>query len=255
MLSGLENLDTELSRWALMGRQADFWLRDDDATIQTPALDRLLSFVNDARIPLALAVIPASATIGLARYLEPLGVVSVIQHGYAHLNHENNGGKKSEFPETRSLDTVIGDLVKGRSVIADLFGAQSLPVLAPPWNRISSPAVQSLFNCGISGLSRFQPRSSSFAATGVKQINTHVDLISWRDGKVGKAGHKVAAEIASHLAARRTGEADLSEATGILSHHLTMDETAWKAFSEVLTFLSSDNRVHWKNAESLFAEQ
>jgi hypothetical protein len=255
MLSGWENLDAELSRWALIGRQADFWLRDDDATIQAPALERLLSLVNDARIPLALAVIPASATIGLARYLEPSGAVSVIQHGYAHVNHENNGGKKSEFPETRSLDTVIGDLVKGRSVIADLFGGQSLPVLAPPWNRISSSAVQSLFNCGISGLSRFQPRFSSFAATGVKQINTHVDLISWRDGKVGKAGQKVAAEIASHLAARRTGEADLSEATGILSHHLAMDETAWKALSEVLTFLSSDNRVHWKNAESLFAEQ
>jgi hypothetical protein len=254
MLSGWENLDAELSRWALIGRQADFWLRDDDATIQAPALERLLSLVNDARIPLALAVIPASATIGLARYLEPSGAVSVIQHGYAHVNHENNGGKKSEFPETRSLDTVIGDLVKGRSVIADLFGGQSLPVLAPPWNRISSSAVQSLFNCGISGLSRFQPRFSSFAATGVKQINTHVDLISWRDGKVGKAGQKVAAEIASHLAARRTGEADLSEATGILSHHLAMDETAWKALSEVLTFLSSDNRVHWKNADSLFAE-
>ena len=254
MPSGWENLDTELSRWALMGRQADFWLRDDDATIQTPALDRLLSLVDAAGIPLALAVIPASAATGLARCLEPLAAVSVIQHGYAHLNHENNGGKKSEFPETRSLDTVVGDLVKGRSVIADLFGRQSLPVLAPPWTRISSPAVQSLFNCGIVGLSRFQPRSSSLAATGVKQINTHIDLIAWREGKVGKAGHTVAAEIAGHLAARRTGEADLSEATGILSHHLAMDETAWKALSEVLTFLSSDNRVHWKNADSLFAE-
>jgi len=254
MPSGWENLDTELSRWALMGRQADFWLRDDDATIQTPALDRLLSLVDVAGIPLALAVIPASATTGLARCLEPLAAVSVIQHGYAHLNHENNGGKKSEFPETRSLDTVVGDLVKGRSAIADLFGRQSLPVLAPPWNRISSPAVQSLFNCGIVGLSRFQPRSSSLAATGVKQINTHIDLIAWREGKVGKAGHTVAAEIAGHLAARRTGEADLSEATGILSHHLAMDVTAWKALSEVLTFLSSDNRVHWKNADSLFVE-
>ena len=254
MPSGWENLDTELSRWALMGRQADFWLRDDDATIQTPTLDRLLSLVDVAGTPLALAVIPASATTGLARCLEPLAAVSVIQHGYAHLNHENNGGKKSEFPETRSLDTVVGDLVKGRSVIADLFGRQSLPVLAPPWNRISSPAVQSLFNCGIVGLSRFQPRSSSLAATGVKQINTHIDLIAWREGKVGKAGHTVAAEIAGHLAARRTGEADLSEATGILSHHLAMDETAWKALSEVLTFLSSDNRVHWKNADSLFVE-
>jgi len=254
MLFGWENLDAELSRWALMGRQADFWLRDDDATIQTPALDRLLSLVNVARIPLALAVIPASATTGLARYLEALETVSVIQHGYAHLNHENNGGKKSEFPETRSLDTIIGDLVEGRSVIADLFGNQSLPVLAPPWNRISSQAVQSLFNCGISGLSGFKPRTSSFAATGVKQINTHIDLIAWREGKVGKAGHTVAAEIASHLAARRTGDADLFEATGILSHHLAMDEIAWKALSEVLTFLSSDNRVHWKNADSLFAE-
>ncbi len=254
MPSGWENLETELSRWALMGRQADFWLRDDDATIQTPALDRLLSLVNVARVPLALAVIPASTTTGLARYLGALETVSVIQHGYAHINHESKGGKKSEFPETRSLDTVIRDLVRGRSVIVDLFGNQSLPVLAPPWNRISSQAVQSLFNCGISGLSGFKPRTSSFAATGVKQINTHIDLIAWREGKVGKVGHTVAAEIASHLAARRTGEADLSEATGILSHHLAMDETAWKALSEVLTFLSADNRVHWKNADSLFVE-
>jgi len=255
MLSGWENLDAELSRWALMGRQADFWLRDDDATIQTPALDRLLSLVNVARVPLALAVIPASTTTDLARYLGALETVSVIQHGYAHINHESKGGKKSEFPETRSLDAVIRDLVRGRSVIVDLFGNQSLPVLAPPWNRISSQAVQSLFNCGISGLSGFKPRTSGFAATGVKQINTHIDLISWRDGKVGKAGHKIAAEIASHLAARRTGEVDRNEATGILSHHLAMDETAWNTLAEILNILSTDGRVRWKRANLLFAEQ
>ena len=249
---GWRELDSELRIWEQMGRKAELWLRDDDAVAPTDELDRLLSLVDAAQVPLALAVIPATATEDLARRLASLNAVSVLQHGYAHINHEVLGGKKSEFPNSRPLHDMMSDLLEGHSAITGLFGDGALPVLVPPWNRISPHAINCLFDCGISGLSRFKSRSSRFAITGVLEINTHVDLVSWHDLKAGKPADLIAAEVASQLAACRTGDADDAEAIGILSHHLVMDEVAWDALTQLIKTLSADSRVRWRSPKSLF---
>jgi len=48
-----DDLARELDKWAGLGLEATFWLRDDDAETRTPALDRLL---GDAGAPVVLAV-------------------------------------------------------------------------------------------------------------------------------------------------------------------------------------------------------
>lgn len=250
---GWRRLDSELSAWSAAGRRATLWLRDDDAVAPTEALDRLFDIASTHAVPLALAVIPAKAEPALARTLARAGDVSVLQHGFAHANHAGAGAKKSEFAERRPLEAMTGELVHGRTAIFAAFGDAALPVLAPPWNRIADSVTARLRACGIEGLSRFKPRKAPEPTAGVVEANTHVDLIAWRDGRVGKAPNAVADEIATHLEARRKGEVDQDEPTGLLAHHLVMDATAWSALQAVLERLGSDDRVAWPSTPEIFA--
>lgn len=250
---GWRTLDAELDAWATAGRRATLWLRDDDAVEPTDALDRLLDLVDAAGVPLALAVIPACAKPALARRIARTRSVSVLQHGYAHANHSAAGAKKSEFADRRPLERMTGELVQGRAAIVRLFGEAAQPVLAPPWNRIAEPLIQRLASCGLHGVSRFKARRRAVPAPGVVEANAHVDLIAWRDGRIGKPADAVAGEIASHLSARRANAVDPDEPTGVLAHHLVMDKTAWASIEAIVGRLASDRRAGWLAAPEIFA--
>src|SRR5580704_15442235 len=106
------DLVEELDRWRDTGRSATMWWRDDDAVTATPRLGDLLSLADG--IPLALAVIPASADPALAAALAAWPDIAVVQHGWRHANHGGDG-KKCEFPERRRpRDTAI-ELTAGRA--------------------------------------------------------------------------------------------------------------------------------------------
>ena len=248
-------LEEELERWADAGEIPAFWLRDDDAIEPTEALEKLLAVTRAFAVPLALAVIPALAKPVLAERLATETAVSVLQHGFAHANHAVVGAKKSEFADDRPIAAMTEELVQARAVISRLFGARALSVFAPPWNRIGAKATQALLDAGITGLSRFKPRQSAEAAPGVVEVNTHVDLIDWRAGRVGKTLGVVTAEIAAHLAAKRTGAADRNEPTGLLAHHLVTDSQGWAAMEAILERLAGDRRVRFAAPPSFFAEQ
>ncbi len=244
-------LDRELDRWE---SPATLWLRDDDAVTATPALDRLIALAEAAGAPLALAVIPAGADAALAARLARAKDVSVLQHGYAHANHAALGAKKSEYADGRPLEAMMGELVLGRATIQAVFGEQALPVFAPPWNRAADALIRHLPELGLTGLSRFKPRAARMPVAGLTEANAHVDLIDWRGGRMGKPAAAVMAEIAAHLAARRTGAADPEEATGILAHHLAMDDGAWDSLRAVLGCLGGDGRIAWARPAALFAD-
>ncbi len=246
------DLDEELDRWAAMGRRPSLWLRDDDAIDITDALERLLALADQTRTPLALAVIPAAATPALARRLARAKAVSILQHGYAHANHAPLGEKKSEFADQRPLETMMGELVRGRTAIFRMFGAAATAVLAPPWNRMTPALEPILAAAGLAGLSRFKPRARPSVAAGVLEANAHVDLIAWRTGRIGKPATTIAAEISAHLASRRLGAVDRDEPTGVLTHHLAMDAGAWTSLESLLTRLGRDPRVDWLGAPDIF---
>jgi hypothetical protein len=245
-------LDLELERWAALGQKPALWLRDDDAVAPTDALDQLLGLCAEFRVPLALAVIPEGATLHLAQRLRGLADVSVLQHGFAHANHALGSGKKSEFAEHRPLDVMTGELVQGRATLSGLFGDAALPVLAPPWNRVASALLQRLPEAGLSGLSRYKARAAVEAAPGVHETNTHVDLILWREDRVGAPLADMIQGIAAHFMAKRTGASDAGEPTGILAHHLAMDPKAWSTLKSLLAHLAGDPRVSWPPACKIF---
>jgi hypothetical protein len=242
------SFDDELARWRDAGREVQFWWRDDDATRPAPALSRLLALAQRAGIPLALAVIPEQAQAQAFAELGPKD--AILQHGSDHVNRAPAGDKKCEFSGAPAES--IARLAAARVSLAGIAGGRLLQVLAPPWNRLPDDLLPQLAGAGFRGLSRYGARRTALAAPGLLQVNTHVDLIAWRDGR-GFAGEaQVLAAATAHLAAKREGRADAAEATGWLSHHAVHDEAAWDFLERLFETLRAAQGVRWLGAEEIF---
>jgi hypothetical protein len=245
-------LGEEATRWQESGRTAQLWWRDDDATDSEPALDRLLALHRATRVPLALAVVPAHATPALADRLAAEPGVDLLQHGYAHLNHAAPGEKKAELGPHRPAMVVLGELGTGWLALERLFGDRALSVMVPPWNRIAPALVPTLPEIGFSGLSTFGPRGRVRPVRGLLQVNTHADLIDWKNGG-GFAGE--AAVLGALVAALAHARTVTAEPVGLLSHHLAMDGGAWDFLRSVLEKASTLPGIRIRPAHELFSAE
>jgi hypothetical protein len=250
------DLDRELDLWGRAGRRATLWWRDDDAVTSTPALGRLLAIAAQHAIPIALAVIPATAEAGLARRLGEEGdIVAVLQHGFAHANHAGPGEKKSELGAHRPAETVLAELISGWQRLTALFGAAATPALVPPWNRIAPAVVSLLSGAGYRGLSTFDGRRARLAAPGLLQVNAHVDIVDWQVTR-GFVGTEAAlGQLVQHLEARREGRADADEPTGVMTHHLAHDAGCWDFMAALARRLARHPVAVWLPASSIFNMQ
>ena len=105
---------------------------------------------------------------------------------------------------------------------------------------------------GWRGLSQFGARASAEAAPGLRQVNTHVDIVAWRSHR-GFAGETdVLTAAVRHLAAKRAATADAGEATGWLTHHAMHDEAAWTFLERLFETTRERPSVAWRRAEELF---
>ena len=230
-------LEAEVRRRRDAGRPIAFWWRDDDASSRNGALERALSLSKEHRVPLALAVIPQTAEPDLFSVLHEH--VSVLQHGTDHRNRAARGEKKTEYPATESDDAALERISAGMARLRSLDNF--LPVLAPPWNRLRKDLLGKLPTIGIRGVSAYGPRSVAEPAPGLRQVNTHVDVVAWRRGRrfIGEAQ---ALRLAlKHLASE--------EPVGWLTHHAVHDAAAW----EFLARLFSVAGVRWLSAAEAFS--
>ena len=243
-----DSLAIECEAWAASGRPVELWWRDDDAVADTAALRRLLA---QAGVPIALAVIPARLEPSLPALLKSHGAVSVLQHGFDHRNRAPEGVKKSEFPAARPWPEVATDLEQGRDRLANAFGEQFVPALTPPWNRIDPGHADRLSQLGYRGLTTYLPRKSATAA-GVRRVNTHVDVIDWH-GTRGFLGLAATLQLlVQHLQAKRLGQADPAEPTGLLTHHLVHDTETWEFLGVLLDWCAKTPVIKWRSAADLF---
>ena len=143
-LTAWHRLAAELDLWGDAGRRADLWWRDDDACRDTPALRRLLAVAQDAKVPVALAVVPAHLEASLVDAVAKADAVTVVQHGYAHRNHAPPGARNWELGAHRPVEVVAGELEAGRTRLEQGFGPRFAPVLVPPWNRIDGAVIERL---------------------------------------------------------------------------------------------------------------
>ncbi|MDH3314648.1 MAG: polysaccharide deacetylase family protein [Gammaproteobacteria bacterium] len=238
-------LDAELDRWARAGSVATFWWRDDDAEGPTAALSKLLELSESHAVPLGLAVIPATVSAKLPRQLKQYTMTRVLQHGFAHTNHAPSNEKAAEYGTHRPLSEMTLEIAGGATCLRTLFDERFLPLLVPPWNRVADSLVPMLPSLGLAGLSTFAARPTRSPAPGLKQVNTHVDLIDWRHGRGFRGTAWLVEEITAHLSARRREQADGREPTGILSHHLAHDEGCWRFLDQLFTRTRGRENVQW----------
>lgn len=232
-------LRRELDAFAEAGATLPVWHRDDDAVAPTPELETLVA-MNPCVV---LAVIPAGATQALAERVARAPDVRVSPHGWSHANHEPPERRKAEFGSARPVEARLAEARRGRERIADLFGAQSLAMFTPPWNRLSNDLPPRLTEAGFSALSTDGPRGGPYAAAGLRQVNTHLDPIDWRAGGGLREPGVLIERAASLLAERRLGRADAEEPFGLLTHHLVHDAAIWRFCEGWFEVLSEHSAV------------
>lgn len=234
-------VEAELARWQGARRAARLWLRDDDAVALTPALERLAALTRDAGIFPLIAVIPAGAGLDLAEFVERQPHWQAAVHGFAHVNHAGAGEKKAELGAHRPLDAVLADIARGRGRLKTLFAQRLAPVLVPPWNRIDAAVAAELPRLGFQVLSTFGPEPGE-AITGLRHLNTHLDIIDWRGNRGGLPHDVLIARLAEALAqARAAGGRPL----GILTHHLVHDARAWEFLQQLAEFTRGRRDIAW----------
>jgi hypothetical protein len=226
------------------GEAIRFWWRDDDAGRDHPALLRLLTLAEQRGLAVALAVVPAWLEAEAQALIAGSGVATVLQHGFAHVDHAPPGAKAIELG-ARSLPVVEAELEAGRSCLLDAFGETFLAVLVPPWNRIDDALVGRLAACGFIGLSTFGRRPAPEAAGGLIRVNCHLDPVDWRGSRLFIGHGQAQAQLLDVL--------DSDEPIGLLSHHLVMDEPGWSFLARLLDVLARHPGARWCSPREAFA--
>jgi hypothetical protein len=233
----------ELATWRAARRTAAFWWRDDDAGRPHGGLDRLLRLAGKTAVPLAVAVVPAWLERDVAAALRAAPpAVAVLQHGWAHANHEPPGAgtprmRPAECGAGRPAAVALAEIAQGWQRLAAALGDRALPVFVPPWNRVAPDVAAALPGLGYRALSTFGPRDRAQPVAGLGILNCHVDPVLWRDEKRFAGATATLDRLRGELANRRDGPVDPTEPIGILTHHQAMTPDQWTFLEEWLTRL------------------
>ena len=246
------DLNEELERWSAAGRRAGLWWRDDDAIAPGPRLDQLAELSRKSGIALALAVIPGRARDALGEVLAELPEVKFLVHGLMHQNRAPADQKKAEFGAHRPVSEMLGDAATAWQNLLGRFAHLSMPVFVPPWNRIDEDLVPRLPLAHLHGLSRFGPRAGASPAEGLIECNCHLDLIDWRGGRGFIGENEALHQLIAHLEARRAGTIDSDENSGILSHHIVMDQAGWDFLAKLFVRTKECDGAHWLTIDEVF---
>jgi hypothetical protein len=127
-----------------------------------------------------------------------------------------------------------------------------LPVFVPPWNRIAPGHAALLPGQGLVGLSCFR----DFAmpdGRGPLLANSHIDIMDWHGGRIGRSPQSLVPEICSLLAGIRTGSQPIDATLGLLLHHRDHDDAAWAFLDAFLDRAASHRAVKPVDPRSLFS--
>jgi hypothetical protein len=83
-------------------------------------------------------------------------------------------------------------------------------------------------------------------------VNAHVDAIAWRRDRRFIGADAAIERIVAHLSARREGACDASEPTGLLTHHLVFDESAFDFVAALLDATRAHPGAEWLSVAQCF---
>ena len=233
-----DRLTSELDEWQRAGKTADFWWRDDDACEASQALSRLLEIANAHEAPVALATIPAKLQPSLQEATAHNQLVTIFQHGFAHINHSGPDEKGAwELGMHRGKKVIIDELTQGQEILAEAFPVQFEPVMVPPWNRLAEALIEELPKAGFIGASGFGMITQAQATSTLKIVHCHCDPISWKRGKTYAGTTRIMDQLIAQLVHARTQVGNAT--TGYLTHHLDMDDEAWMFTERLFDMINS----------------
>ena len=248
-----DDLHRELDFWSENGRVSTLWWRDDDASEPHPSLVRLLDLAGTFGVELSLATVPDWTNERLGREIETRPYSTVLQHGFEHRNRAARGQRAVECGGARPVSEVLDDLQQGKALLELLFGSRFRQLLVPPWNRISDAVSTRLPDLGYIGLSTFGKRLDREPVPGLILLNTHIDVLTWRNGGRFAGPGKVLGELVRHLENRRTGTEGRDEPIGLLTHHKDHDAEAWGFLEQLLRATTSHSAVRWAGVQQALA--
>jgi hypothetical protein len=252
MRDGWDRVRAELDQWRAERKVAQFWWRDDDAQDTSDQLTAMLAVARVFDVTIGLSAIPSKVSRRLAPALAREGAAQLLVHGFAHENHARKGQAKREFGGGRPLEEVVEELAGGLAMARDAFGARVLPVLVPPWNRILPTALPHLPKLGYRGISTWKPRAKAHPVKGLLQINTHLDVIDWRRGRVIKDERLIAGLLLRKLRWRREDRTRASEPLGVLTHHAYWTPVKERVVVRLLEATRGHPAVRWHTPQSAF---
>jgi peptidoglycan/xylan/chitin deacetylase (PgdA/CDA1 family) len=223
----------------------DFFFRDDDAGWEDARLFQLLDVFADYNVPIDVAVIPKSisrqtATCLRKRMEESPNQVSVHQHGYAHVNHEQTG-RKCEFGDSRSSELQHADIAAGKALLADLLGPITDAMFTPPWNRCTASTARGLLQEGFTLLSR-DITAARLDTPGLAELPVSIDWF----------GHRKNVRLSPNEIGESLSKAVATQApVGVMLHHALVDDEERQRIGELLELLSSHSRVYGRMMRDL----
>ena len=231
------------------GKKVRIFFRDDDIDEDEDFLVRLLDLFLAHGVPLNLAIIPDLLSDATVRRLhtrelwipESLGL---IQHGWKHINHEQEG-RKCEFGISRSLADKYNDIARGKSRLEEAFGPRFYPAFTPPWNRCTHDTYGVLDELGFVVLSKDREKDSA-QGHRFQEISTTLDLYRWKDGATLKPADEIVPALISQMR-------DL-DTIGILLHHKVMDRTALTFLDQLLDELARCPVVRFHTLKTLMQQ-
>ncbi len=206
---------------------ASLFFRADDIGVPSPMFSAMVNLFSQYKIPLNLAVVPSWITTTRYQQLQKstrgLSLFCWHQHGWRHRNHEIEG-KKQEFGDSRTMDQLEMDIVKGRDRLRETIGHEFYPVFTPPWNRCGEKTLDILLKLGFSGVSR------SIGATPVVEsplndFQINVDLHTRKEENHAASFEKLCFEIQHSIS---------SGTSGIMLHHQRMNENSLRLLEILL---------------------
>ncbi|MEK7762223.1 MAG: glycosyltransferase [Nitrospirota bacterium] len=231
------------------GKEVQIFFRDDDIDEDEKSLVRLLDLFLAHGAPLNLAIIPDLLSDATVRQLlmrdlwipESLGL---IQHGWRHTNHEQEG-RKCEFGISRSLADKFNDIARGKSRLEEAFGPRYYPAFTPPWNRCTEDTFGVLDELGFVVFSKDQGKEP-VEGHRFQEISTTLDLYRWKDGATLKPADEIVPALISQMR-----ELDR---VGILLHHKVMDDTAFTFLDQLLDELRQFPVVRFHTLKTLMQQ-
>jgi len=228
-----------------LDRPRIFWWRDDDTGNDERALSQFLAFRRRVGVPLVISAVPAWLSHRCGAILAEEPQTFVAQHGFDHSDHAAAGEKSVELGGTAAPNSIVERLRQGKAWLHAKEFQNLLALLVPPWNRLSDDVVAQLPDIGFRSLSTYA-KDRRGMAFGLKHINCHIDPIVWREGKRQMSETELCQVTIEQL----SNGAD--RPTGLLTHHLEMDDNAYSLLGDYLQLLGRHPKIKCHCPSQLF---